>query len=92
MVKKHLYNVSLPRLVYFLQSFLLCRFNIEEKIFNKRRGFSGKKSHQKPEKRPEIARLQLADNKWIRGILFFSSFYPLFPLLHIVGWMGGEGL
>ncbi len=92
MVKKHPYNVSVPRLVYLLQSFLFIVSIIKEKIFNKRRGFSGKKSHQKPEKRPKIARLQLADNKWIRGILFFSPFYPLFPLLHIVGWMGGEGL
>lgn len=48
MVKKHPYNVSVPRLVYFLQSFLFIVSIIKEKIFNKRRGFSGKKVTKNP--------------------------------------------
>ena len=36
-----------------------------------------------------MAGLQVADNKVIGGILFFSSFYPLLPYEHKGGNLGG---
>lgn len=40
------------------------------------------KNGEKPEKRAKIAPTQLPDKQGIKGILFFSSSYPLLPLQH----------